>query len=93
MVLLATIVVAVPNAVAQTPLSDQYTIDESVAGAAGNGAAGAAAVQVKTASKASTDSLPFTGAQIALIAGLGLALVALGVVGVTMTRRRGSGIA
>jgi hypothetical protein len=89
MVLLAMLVVAVPTAAAQTPLSDQYTTDESVGATAGD-VSGTAAVQVKKASKASTDSLPFTGGQIALIAGLGLALVALGIVGVTTTRRRGS---
>jgi hypothetical protein len=92
MVVLAMLVVAVPGAVAQTPLSDQYTTDESVGAAAADNSA-AAAVHVRTAPKASTDALPFTGGQIALIAGLGLALVALGVVGVTTTRRRGSATA
>lgn len=91
LILLAMLVVAVPTAAAQTPLSDQYLTDESVAASAGtDDVSGTAAVQVRTASPASTDSLPFTGGQIALIAALGLSLVALGVAGVAMSRTRRS---
>lgn len=91
MVLLAMFVVAVPTATAQTPLSDQYLTDESVPGGSGSAAqvGGEVAVDVKDAPAVSRD-LPFTGGQIALIALLGTGLVALGVAGVAMTRRRGS---
>lgn len=91
MVVLAMFVVAVPSAVAQTPLGDQYQTDESVPGSTSAGAAASeAAVDVKGISAASADELPFTGGQLALIALLGLGLVGLGVVGVATTRRRGS---
>ena len=93
MILLAMFVVAIPaTAVAQTPLSDQYQTDEAVPGAAGNDAAvgGEVAVDPKTISRGATEDLPFTGGQIALIALLGLGLVALGAVGIATTRRRGS---
>ena len=90
MVLLATFVVAVPTAVAQSPLGDQYSTVEAVPG---DDSGTTAAVQVRDVSAASTESLPFTGGQISLIALIGLGLVALGVVGVTTTRQRGSSIA
>ena len=92
MLLLAMFVVAVPaTAVAQTPLSDQYQTDEAVPGAAGNAAVGGeVAVNSRTLSRGASEDLPFTGGQIALIALLGLGLVALGAVGVATTRRRGS---
>lgn len=94
MVLLAMFVVSVPAAaVAQTPLSDQYQTDDAVPGTAGgSGAAvgGEVPVDVKSISSASAEKLPFTGGQIALIALLGVGLVALGVAGVATTRKRGS---
>lgn len=97
MVLLAMFVVSVPAAaVAQTPLSDQYMTDEAVPGTAGGGGpavGGEVPVDVKSISSASADKLPFTGGQIALIALLGVGLVALGVAGVATTRRRGSSTA
>ncbi len=105
MVLVAVFVVAVPTAVAQTPVGDQYQTDDTVppddfgngpAEDSGNAPAetsaavgGSAPVEVRSAARAGTDSLPFTGAQVSLIALIGLGLLAGGV-GLAMARRRGS---
>jgi hypothetical protein len=93
-VLTAMFIVAVPTAVAQGPLSDQYAtpLADGSAGATGSGAAAdtGAAVQVRELSKAQSDDLPFTGGQISLIALIGLGLFAAGAVGVASTRRRTS---
>ena len=93
MVLIAVFIVAVPTAVAQSPTSDQYAVpDDGAAGdaAASPSAANAAPVQVRDLPAAKADKLPFTGAQISLIALIGLALLAMGAVGHAMTRRRAS---
>ena len=93
-VLTAMFIVAVPTAVAQDPLGDQYStpVADGSAGAADD-AAGAdtgAAVQVRELSKAQSDDLPFTGGQISLIALIGLGLLAAGAVGIASTRRSAS---
>jgi uncharacterized surface anchored protein len=96
-VVIAMFVVAVPTAMAQSPLGDQYTAplssgDSQGAGAAGSGAApnGAAPVEVRQLTNSQADSLPFTGGQISLIALIGLGLLAAGTVGIASTRRRAS---
>ena len=97
-VLTAMFIVAVPTAVAQSPLGDQYStpVADDGAGAAddgvgaGAGADTGAAVQVRELSKAQSDALPFTGGQISLIALIGLGLLAAGAVGIASTRRRTS---
>lgn len=93
-VLTAMLVVAVPTAVAQGPLGDQYSTpvadDNAGATQGGAGEASGPAVQVRELSKAQSDDLPFTGGQISLIALLGLGLLAVGAVGVASTRRRAS---
>ena len=93
-VLTAMFVVAVPTAVAQSPLGDQYStpVADGSAGAADDGAAAGsgAAVQVRELSKAQSDDLPFTGGQISLITLIGLGLLAAGAVGIASTRRRTS---
>jgi hypothetical protein len=100
MVLLAMFVVAVPNAIAQSPLADQYTtVDDTGTAGTGTGAAndttagggnGSAPVQVRKLSSDQAKGLPFTGGQISLIALIGLGLLAAGTVGVASTRRRTS---
>ena len=92
MVLIATFIVTVPTAVAQTPVSDQYaTSDDGAAPAGGEGAAAnVAPVQVRDLTAKQADGLPFTGGQISLIALIGLALLALGAAGLAASRRRGS---
>ena len=103
MVLVSMFAVAVPTAVAQDPVTDQYEtpVDESgaapaddegalpadEAGAAPAEDAGAAPVQVRSV-QASNNQLPFTGGQISLIALIGLGLLALGAAGVATTRKR-----
>ena len=95
MVLIAMFIVAVPTAVAQSPVADQYAVpDDSGAAPADDSAAGgdsgAAPVQVRELSKAQSDKLPFTGGQISLIALIGLALLAAGATGLAASRRRTS---
>ena len=93
-VLTAMFIVAVPTAVAQGPLGDQYStpVADGSAGATDTGAAAdtGAAVQVRELSKAQSDGLPFTGGQISLIALIGLGLLAAGAVGIASTRRSAS---
>ena len=99
-VLTAMFIVAVPTAVAQDPLGDQYSTpvadggagaaDEGAGAGTGAGADTGAAVQVRELSKAQSDDLPFTGGQISLIALIGLGLLAAGAVGIASTRRRTS---
>ena len=93
-VLTAMFIVAVPTAVAQGPLSDQYStpVAGGSAGATDDGAAAGtgAAVHVRELSKAQSDDLPFTGGQISLIALIGLGLLAAGAVGIASTRRSAS---
>lgn len=121
MVLVAMFVVAVPTAVAQTPVADQYDVvapgggtdpsdisgddsgsdpddiagvspgDDSGSTPADGGAT--APVSVGKSSSAAPGSLPFTGAQVSPIALIGLGLLALGVVGAAVARRRGSSVA
>jgi hypothetical protein len=133
MVLVAMFVVAVPTAVAQTPVADQYDVvvpgggdaptdisgdaptddsgdapddiagdapaDDSgsaptdIAGSAPADGGGTAPVSVDKASSAAPGSLPFTGAQVSLVALIGLGLLALGVVGAAVARRRGASVA
>lgn len=141
MVLVAMFVVAVPTAVAQTPVADQYDVvapgggneptdisgdapsddsgdapsddsddapddiagdapaDDSgsaptdIAGSAPAGGGGTAPVSVDKASSAAPGSLPFTGAQVSPVALIGLGLLALGVVGAAVARRRGASVA
>lgn len=104
-ILVAALVVAAPSAVAQTPTQDQYesvppggdTLPTDDAGGApdpGSGLApdddsGAAPVAVGNGS-AGADRLPFTGGQISLVALIGLALLALGLLGAAASRRRGA---
>ncbi len=133
MVLAAMLVVAVPTAVAQTPVADQYDVvapgggnepsdisgdapgDDSGSapddvsgvapsddsGTAPSDAAGSAPadggatapVSVDKASSAAPGSLPFTGTQVSPVALIGLGLLALGVVGAAVARRRGASVA
>ena len=100
MVLLAMFVVAVPTAIAQDPVTDQYSaVDPGGAGAgAGDGAGagtteGAAPVQVREITAAQADKLPFTGGQISLIALIGLVLLAAGALSMAASRRRSSATA
>ena len=91
MVLIAMFVVAVPTAVAQSPVGDQYATPRSTAlprRAATARRRGAAPVQVREITGAQADRLPFTGGQISLIALIGLALLALGAAGLASSRRR-----
>ena len=95
MVLIAMFIVAVPTAVAQSPVSDQYEVPLDDANAAGEGGApagggGAAPVQVREITDAQAGKLPFTGGQISLVALIGLALLALGAAGLASSRRRTS---
>ena len=98
MVLIAMFIVAVPTAVAQSPVTDQYEApldDANAAPTAGGGAAsagggGAAPVQVREITDAQAGKLPFTGGQISLVALIGLALLALGAAGLASSRRRTS---
>ena len=96
MVLIAMFIVVVPTAIAQSPTSDQYAVPDDGAGpgagdaAASPGGANAAPIQVRDLPAANADKLPFTGAQISLIALAGLALLAMGAVGHAVTRRRAS---
>ncbi len=107
MVLIAMFIVAVPTALAQTPVADQYETvppggdteptDEGGMGPTDEGDAaptdeggGNAPVDVANASPADTDSLPFTGGQVSLIALIGLGLLALGVLGRAGTHRHGA---
>ena len=98
MVLLAMFVVAVPTAIAQDPVTDQYSaVDPGGAGAGdGTGAGtteGAAPVQVREITAAQADKLPFTGGQISLIALIGLVLLAAGAIAMAASRRRASATA
>lgn len=99
MVLIATFVVAVPTAMAQSPVGDQYALPAdsgaaptgdggSVAG--DGGSTGAAPVQVRELTADQAGSLPFTGAQISLLALIGLALLVIGAAGLAASRRRAS---
>ena len=91
MVLVAMFVLAAPSATAQSPIGDQYTAPTTSGAGAGAGAeAGAAPVQVREITNSQADKLPFTGAQISLIALIGLGLLAVGALGVASTRRRAS---
>ena len=92
MVLVAMFVLAAPSAMAQSPIGDQYTAPTTSGGGAGAGAgtSGAAPVQVREITNSQADKLPFTGAQISLIALIGLGLLAVGALGVASTRRRAS---
>jgi len=93
MVLIAMFIIAVPTAVAQSPVVDQYAVpNDTGAGTADNvaGGSGVAPVEVRELTGAQADGLPFTGGQISLIALIGLALLALGAAGFASSRRRGS---
>ena len=133
MVLVASFIVAVPSAMAQTPTTNQYQPTAPVAGPPGpagtpgavgtpgspgaDGAPGAdgggslpdddagapdeggslpaddaaaAPVTVRRAAPAAAGKLPFTGGQLSLIALIGLGLLALGLVGHAVTRKRGA---
>lgn len=106
-ILLATFVVGVPTAVAQSPTTDQYNVppagdtepvDEGAAPIGDEGEtapedAGAAPVAVAQRPAAGDDAgkLPFTGAQVSLIALAGLALLTLGLLGLAASRRRRDG--
>jgi hypothetical protein len=94
MVLIAMLIVAVPTAVAQTPAGDQYALpsNSSAAPSAAGGGGGAAPVQVRELTADKAGKLPFTGGQISLVALLGLALLAVGSVGVAASRRRASAV-
>jgi hypothetical protein len=90
-ILVAMFIVAVPSASAQSsPVADQYQ-----SAAAGGDDAGTAAANsgggtdVADVSGATANSLPFTGGQVALIALIGLGLLALGAAGLAVTRGRG----
>lgn len=94
MVLIAMFIIAVPTAVAQSPVADQYAVPNETGAvpaddaAAQGGGSGAAPVQVRTLTETQADALPFTGGQISLIALIGLALLATGVGVHASTRRR-----
>jgi len=89
-ILVAMFVVAVPSAVAESPVADQY---QSAAAGGGNDAGTAAnsgaGTDVADVSGSTANSLPFTGGQVALIALIGLGLLALGAAGLAVTRGRG----
>ena len=74
------------------PVADQYSapVDSGAAPSDGTAAAGGNPVQVRELTSAQAESLPFTGGQIALIALIGLALLALGAAGLALSRRRAS---
>lgn len=76
------------------PADDSDTAPTDDSGAAPADDSGNAPVDV-TASNAGDGSgnLPFTGAQVSLIALIGLALLALGMVGLAATRKRGASTA
>jgi len=100
LILVAMFAVAVPTAGAQTsPVGDQYqtedpggtTADDGGTAADDAGTAadnGVAPVEVSDVTSSATESLPFTGGQVALVALIGLALLALGCAGLAATRRR-----
>lgn len=94
MILVAMFIVAVPTAVAQSPVTDQYAtpLDDGAGGDQGALPAenGTAPVQVREIKAGPGDKLPFTGAQISLIALIGLALLAVGSAGLATSRRRAS---
>ena len=102
MVLLAMFAVAVPTAVAQSPVGDQYLppIEGAVAPPGANNSAGAPAtnsagapVQLREPTPEQADELPITGGQsspIALIVLALLALLALLAAGLALIRRRAS---
>jgi len=89
-VLVAMFVVAVPTAVAQSPVVDQYVVPADTGTSAGDaaGGSGSAPVQVRELTGDQAGNLPFTGGQISLIALFGLALLALGAAGLASSRRR-----
>lgn len=89
LVLVATFALGAPSALAQSPLTDQYVPASS--GAAPTADVGTAPVQVREVP--ADDRLPFTGAQVSLVALLGLGLIAAGTLGVVATRRRSSATA
>ena len=89
MVLFAMFAFAVPTAVAQSPVGDQYLAPVE-SGAAPSGDSAGAPVQVREFTAEQADKLPFTGGQISLIALIGLALLAVGAAGLASTRRRAS---
>jgi hypothetical protein len=108
MVLIAMFIVAVPTAVAQSPVTDQYTTTDDTGvsptgdegtvptdegGAAPAQESGAAPVEVREVTAGQANKLPFTGGQISLIALIGLGLLAAGTVGIASTRRRSSATA
>ena len=99
MVLIAMFIVAVPTAVAQSPVGDQYAVPSDTGAApaddaaAAGGDSGAAPVQVRELTADEAGKLPFTGGQISLIALIGLALLAAGAVGVASSRRSASAAA
>lgn len=109
MVLVAVFIVAVPAAVAQTPVGDQYqpvppggdsaptddagAVPSGQSGRAPTGEGAPAPVAVRKASPAAIDRLPFTGGQVALVALIGLGLLILGTGGVAASRRRGASAA
>jgi hypothetical protein len=92
MVLIAMFVLAVPTALAQSPVGDQYAVPGNSSAAAGGagGGSGAAPVQVRNLTADKAGKLPFTGGQISLIALIGLGLLAAGSVGLAASRRRAS---
>lgn len=89
-VLIAMLIVAVPTAVAQSPVGDQYAVpsDTGAAPSATGGGSDVAPVQVRELKADTQRTLPFTGAQISLIALIGLALLAVGAIGLASSRRR-----
>ena len=97
MILIAMFIVAVPTAVAQTPVGDQYAVPSDTgvaptddAAAAGGDSAAAPPVQVRELTADKAGELPFTGGQISLVALIGLALLAAGAIGLASARRRAS---
>jgi hypothetical protein len=90
-ILVAMFVVAVPTAMAESPVADQYQSAAPGGGTAATANDGSAAADVSDVSSSATDSLPFTGGQVALVALIGLGLLALGAAGLAITRTRGPG--
>lgn len=72
------------------PGADGGNAPAEVGGAPAGDAGGNAPVEIANVAPATGGKLPFTGGQISLIALIGLGLLALGVTGVAVSRRRGT---
>jgi len=76
-----------------SPGDDSGSAPSDVAGSAPADGGATAPVSVDRSSSAAPGSLPFTGTQVSPVALIGLGLLALGVVGAAVARRRGVSVA